>query len=312
MPINAVNINNSIKFRADKSSVNPITGEYRDPLMKWPLRGAAFSNEVGEALRPMIGNYATLTWIPALLYIGADIYDKYKNDKTQYSPDSARCLQQAVFQGMASIFLPLVAVKAGQNLFSMGGQFNSDKLTINCKEHIVKLAQDFVANGKMRAYHSNDEACIKDFLDIVNNNIDYKKQITKTSNIFKKVYLWMSDRLYSTSKLNKKENIDKFAESTLKELIEMRKSLLTTPIGEGGTIWHNNYKLALDSGQTKNVAVKTVLNKYLKTKMLKGKMIKTVGGFIALGSLIKPIDSFVEEVLIGRLIAPNMKQKETV
>ena len=27
---------------------------YNDPLLKWPLRGAAFSNEVGEALRPII------------------------------------------------------------------------------------------------------------------------------------------------------------------------------------------------------------------------------------------------------------------
>ena len=41
--------------------------------------------------------------------IGADIYDKYKNDQTEYSPSSHRGLEQAIFQGMASIFLPLVA-----------------------------------------------------------------------------------------------------------------------------------------------------------------------------------------------------------
>ena len=67
--------------------------DYKDPLTNWPLRGAAFTNEIGEALRPIIGNFATLSWIPALLYIGADIYDKYKNDQTEYSPDSRRCLK---------------------------------------------------------------------------------------------------------------------------------------------------------------------------------------------------------------------------
>ena len=66
------NIQNDIhyvNFKADKQSIDKKTGEYKDPLMKWPLRGAAFTNEVGEAMRPLIGNYATLSWVPALMYI---------------------------------------------------------------------------------------------------------------------------------------------------------------------------------------------------------------------------------------------------
>ena len=195
MPISKIGINNSISFRADKKTVNPKTGEYIDPLMKWPLRGAAFTNEVGEALRPLIGNYATLSWAPALLYIGADIYDKYKNDQTEYNPSSHRGLEQAIFQGMASIFLPLIAVKAGQNIFSLIGQSGSDKITYNSKEHITELAQSFVANGKMRTYKGKDSECVKEFLDIVSNDMDYKKQRMKTSNIFKKTQLWLTDKL---------------------------------------------------------------------------------------------------------------------
>ena len=134
--------------RADKTEDN----NYQDPLLKWPLRGAAFSNEVGEALRPMIGNTANLFWVPALLYIGADVYDKYKNNETEYSPDSRRCLKQAVFQGLASIFLPLIAVTAGQDMFSQIGKLGEDKVSINTKEHISKLAEDFIKNGKMCAF----------------------------------------------------------------------------------------------------------------------------------------------------------------
>ena len=115
--IRPLGVNTQQVFKADKRTINKETGEYKDPLMQWPLRGAAFTNEVGEALRPVIGGYATLSWVPALLYIGADVYDKYKNDQTEYSPDSRRCLKQAIFQGMASVFLPLIAVKAGQNKY---------------------------------------------------------------------------------------------------------------------------------------------------------------------------------------------------
>ena len=101
MKIKPINYN-SVSYKADTKSINPKIGEYRDPLIKWPLRGTAFTNEIGEALRPLIGNYATLSWAPALLYFGADVYDKYKNDQTEYSPDSRRCLKQACFQFLFS------------------------------------------------------------------------------------------------------------------------------------------------------------------------------------------------------------------
>ena len=173
--INSVHSQN-FNFKADTNSKNPVTGVYKDPLMKWPLRGAAFTNEVGEALRPLIGKYATLTWAPALLYIGADIYDKYKNNETEYSPNSKRCLKQACFQGLASILLPIFAVKGGQNLFSILGMQNKEKITINAKERIIELAQQYIANGKIHAYTIDKDKCTKEFLDIVANNLDYRKQ----------------------------------------------------------------------------------------------------------------------------------------
>ena len=89
----------------------------------------------------------------------------------------------------------------------------------------------------------------------------------------------------------------------------MRQDLLNTPVGENKTVWHKSYKTALDSGQTKNVAVKSVLNKYLENRTLRGKTIKTIGGFLALGIAIKPIDHFVEEVLIGKVISPSLEKK---
>ena len=93
---------NKIAFQTNTAKDSK-TGEYKDPLMRMPMRAMAFTNEIGESLRPLIGSYATLSWAPVLLYIGADVYDKYKNDKTEYSPDSHRFLKQAIFQGIASM-----------------------------------------------------------------------------------------------------------------------------------------------------------------------------------------------------------------
>lgn len=268
--------------------------EYNDPLLNWPIRGAAFTNEVGEAMRPVIGNYANLSWVPALLYFGADIYDKYKNDQTEYSPDSRRALKQAIFQGMASICLPIVAVKAGQNLLSLTGLMSKDKLTINTKEHITKLASDFVANGKMHAYAGKDDECIKEFMEIVSNNMDLSD-----NKFIKKAYI------------SNKENVHNYAQNTIKSLIELRKNLLN-PTEEFKTgEWFSKFQSLKSSGQTENVAVKSVLQKYLKKGSNSGKAVKTLGGFAALAVSINPVDKFVEHILIGKLIAPKLDNKKS-
>lgn len=281
-------------FRADKRTINKETGEYKDPLMQWPLRGAAFTNEVGEALRPVIGGYATLSWAPALLYIGADVYDKYKNDQTEYSPDSRRCLKQAIFQGMASVFLPLIAVKAGQNAFAQAGKFSEDKISINSKEHVANVAEQFVANGKMRAFDGKDEECIKEFTNNVISSMDYNNKKSSIKNLFK------------IFRLDTQEKVEKYSEKTIKELIKLRKDLLNPTDEFKSNKWYKAYEADLKKGQTSSVAVKSVLTNYQQSKMLKGKAVKTLGGFVALGMAIKPIDHFVEEVLIGKYVGPEI------
>ncbi len=280
-------VGGSMNFRA-LDDVNPETGEYKDPLMKMPLRGAAFSNEVGEGLRPLIGNYATLTWVPALLYIGADIYDKYKNDQTEYSPDSKRGLKQAVFQGMASIVFPLAAVKAGQGLFSLFGLLSKDKISINMQERISDLASAFVTNGKMHKYQGHDEECVKDFLDIVSNNIDFHSR----------KYL----------RVNSKDKLKSYAEATIKDLIKMYKDIQNSSDEFVNSSWASTYKQARAKGQTQNVAVKTVLSKYQASKGINGKILKTIGGFVALSLAINPIDNFVEHILLDKLFASKEKK----
>ena len=295
-------------FKAETALIDSKTSEYRDPLMKWPLRGAAFTNEVGEALRPLIGQYATLTWVPALMYIGADIYDKYKNDQTEYSPNSKRLLKQAIFQGTASILLPIAAVKLGQNMFSFFGMLGKDGIAINKKERIGKFAEEFIANGQMRAYQGKDEECIRAFMDKVQNNLDFEKRRKAINNPFLKVFMRTEDSLK-----HRTEKINKYAESTIKDLIKNRKLMLNPTEEYKSTKFYRDYINALSNEQTKSVAAQNALTNFQQNKMLKGKVVKTIGGFIVLGLLIKPIDKFVHEILIGKILGPtidNIKKPE--
>src|SRR5574344_699075 len=84
--------------------------KYSDPLMKFPIRGLAYSNELGAALSEISPKIGTMLWVPALMYFGADIYDKYKNDNDKFSPNGERGLKQAIFQACASVVLPTAAV----------------------------------------------------------------------------------------------------------------------------------------------------------------------------------------------------------
>ena len=296
-------------FKADNTKIDSKTGEYVDPLMRWPLRGAAFTNEVGEALRPLIGKYATLSWAPALLYIGADVYDKYKNNQTEYSPNSERCFKQAIFQGMASILLPLVAVKFGQNTFAQLGRLTKDKLSENTKENITQIAKEFVANGNMRAYRHSEEECKNAFSEIVQNKLEFKKHASFFKHPLRKIANFIDDKFSKNiQRIDMDERIKEYSEQKIEDLIELRKSLLNPSTETKKSKIYETYINALKSGQTENVAIKTTLTESLNKKGLSGKFVKTIGGFVALGLAIQPIDRFVEHVLIGKYVNTGIEK----
>ena len=284
-------------FHSDIKSKETVS-EYKDPLMEWPLRGAAFTNEVGEGLRPLIGGVANLFWAPVFLYIGADLYDKYKNDGVEHSPNSARMLKQACFQGLASILLPLIVIKGGQNIFSLLGMLSKDKISYNSQEKIIELAKTFVANGNMRAFVGKDEECISKFNDIIKNNLEFKSHNDFITKLFTKIQ--------KSLKINKKEHIEEYANKLIKEMIETRKSLLNPTDEFKKNKNYSNFQSAMKNGQTQNVATKTALTKMLNSKSLSSKIIKTIGGFIAVGFAITPVDKFVEHVLIEKYLGPKI------
>ena len=67
----------NIDFEAEKNKKEK--KKYVDPLANWPLRGLGYTNDIGIAINEIAPATARLFWVPALMYFGADIYDKYKN-----------------------------------------------------------------------------------------------------------------------------------------------------------------------------------------------------------------------------------------
>ena len=118
--------------------------QYSDPLMKWPVRGLAYSNELGAAISEVAPKLGTLLWFPAMLYFGADIYDKYKNEKTSYDPNAKRGTEQAIFQLLASVLMPTGAVIAGQKAASAMGVMGKTGLSLQTQEEVTNFLQEFM------------------------------------------------------------------------------------------------------------------------------------------------------------------------
>ncbi len=89
--------------------------EEKDPYRSYPLRGAAYMNELGVALQPKIGPGPALAlWAPALAYFGMDINDKYQKGTNGKDKDTRTGVQAAVFHSLASIIFPTAVIHAAQ------------------------------------------------------------------------------------------------------------------------------------------------------------------------------------------------------
>ena len=270
--IRPLGVNTQQAFKADKRTINKETGEYNDPLMQWPLRGAAFTNEVGEALRPVIGGYATLSWLPALLYIGADVYDKYKNKGNTYDPNAKRAFSQAVFQANASIIMPMLFGHIGASAFSQVDKYHGLKLSTNAKEQTLRYIKRYAASEKIFDPNQDKDAILKDFSTSFDNFYQNSSKTYKNKNIFFKIY----DKLLGNCRKGAVANSN---ETRLKDFA------------------NNKFKNIIDNAKDLDA-----LNAKFDKDIFKLKAWKSAGSFTALLLTMKFIDSFTENILIKKIL----------
>ncbi len=283
-----------------------------DPLMKYPLRFMAYANEVGAALSPISASLATALWVPALMYFGADIYDKYKNNENGYDPSTKRGLNQAIFQALASVLLPTSAVRIGQSIAS--NMKNLDKTGLSPQTQ--KEINEFIINSiKENRLSDNTSETLKktlktNFQNKLNNLVPEMKN--------EKITQKLSRLLFDTSepihalKADKTKVFD-FLDNKISEIYKIRENLLENKkipeVSEKAYKYFSNKLVALkemypDNYQAK--AAKSTISKILKQQNFKINLPATVGGFIALALAAIPIDIFVEKFVIKKIVSPSL------
>ncbi len=102
-----------------------IKSHEKDPYTEYPLRGFAYTNEVGVALKdlnPTCGKLEKFFWVPALSYFALDIADKFKQGKEEGG--NVRGVQygirQGIFHALSSAALPMIAIDIGKEVFEKG------------------------------------------------------------------------------------------------------------------------------------------------------------------------------------------------
>ena len=297
--------------------------KYTDPLMKWPARGLAYSNEIGAALSELSPTLGTLLWFPAMLYFGADIYDKYKNDQTTYQPDKYRGTKQAIFQLLASVILPTGAVFAGHKITSLLGKLDKKTgLTLQAQEETMKLLGSFVKRHPLDKYADNSEAFKNDFISAMSNEIKKTKTELKLANPVSWVRHFIHRAKNEALAYEPNENLKKYAEAAVDEMISIYRQLSTddTKIPKEFKSpkmlkKYTKMKQTLEKDpvfkdSAKTEAIDFIIRDFQKSKVMKAKVLKTIGGFITLGLAIKPIDNFVENVIMKKYVDPKLDSFE--
>ncbi len=249
--------------------------KYVDPLTTWPIRGLGYTNDVGIAINELAPATARLFWIPALMYFGADIYDKYKNKGDKYKPNPERALSQAVFQACASIIFPAIFGHMGMSAFSHIDKMRGEKLSTNAKEQTMRFIKSHTALHEVLEEGKDRDETLKKFTETFDKLFKAHQKSYKKKNVLVKLY----DTLLANSKHGA------IPTSNHDALREYAKTEFTK---------------ILDTCKDTEVA-KNVIDK----KIFRLKAWKSLGAFTAIILAAQPVDHFVEYV-VKKFVRPQM------
>lgn len=343
------NITQSIKPPL-KSSNAETTKEKKhgqdDIFLKAPLRPFAYSNEVGAAIEPLIGHSAALmSYFPAMLYIGADCYDKYlRGDNDDYQkPSAERLTKEIIFQGFASILMPTLCIHAGQNLACNANKLFGDKLDARAKNEIGVFLKEQALNFDLT---KDKEASFAQLCENMSKKIENYRQSKQTSGGTLKKYWKKFTSLFNEALSDKMEfkhcgnidtnsnsytNLKSYAKKQFDNMYDIMKSLAGCDTGsvkgimdsmekngkkiskyKATKLFNKIQKYAKDPSigteRAKELAIADMARDDINMKSLKGGplLLAVVAGFTTLFAVAPLLDKFGEEVLIKRVVDPVM------
>ncbi len=300
---------------------------YNDPLMKWPIRGLAFTNDIGAAVMDIAPKMGTILWYPAMMYFGADIYDKYRNNKETYDPNAKRGFEQAIFQALASVVFPIVAVHTGQKTASVLARQSDTKLSLQTQEESTKFLSEFMSRRKLAKYDGKIDKFKEEFKVSLDNYIDQTTRHHQNTNFVKKffdlVFGGRHPEEMGKEGAGRRALIHQYTNKKIDDLFEIRAALLNDENKKPAKLTEKLFKEFKDlkakylkdsefKANAKDLAIKDILHKVEMADIFKTKMKKTIGGFVMLGLLIKPIDLFVEKIIMKKYVEPGLEHLTNV
>lgn len=296
--------------KATESTPKREEKKYKDPLNSWGVRVLMYSSEVGATVNEIAPNLTFALWVPAFMYLGADIYDKYKNDKNKFSPSGKRGMKEVIRQALTFFILPSAATIFGQKLTSPIGKLISDKLSINAKDGIYRHSKSVIEQS-LHEHLSNKEN-FKEFMKTsLENRVKSLANTKETDNIFRKFYRYFTGYFSMVDADDKK--LYSFAEKNADKIIELKEKLQNNNIDKSipKRIFKKYHEVLpimqkiYGKDYTEN-ALKTALKDYQNYLIVKNKIIKTIGGVISCLLFTQPISYLVNKILMPKYITPGM------
>ena len=297
------------------SQINTNTNnhKYQDPLNKTFPVLMSYSNEIGTAISEIAPKLGAALWAPTFMYLGADIYDKYKNDKDNYNPSAKRAFKRAVFQGVTSLIaLPLV-IFAGQYAASPIAKMYKSGISGNSKDAVYKHTKDVIdqAHGYALSSKENFKKIITSTLE---NKIKARKNEKRTINILKKIYNILFTHRYDLLSSDKSKIIA-FARENAEKTFDIMTALKENNHKSVPKKIYKKYcqilpamKEMYNEADYSYQASRTALKKYQTSLIFKNKLLKTLGGFAALILFANPVNDFVDKKIMKKYIGPGIDQ----
>ena len=296
-----------------QNSNNSEKSKYYDPLNKGVLVALSYSNEIGTAISDIAPRLGAALWAPTFMYLGADIYDKYKNDKDSYNPSGKRAFKRAIFQGLTSVVAMPAAIILGKYIISPLGKLDKSGVSGNTKDAIYKHTKNIISQAHGYAFESYEN--FKNvILTTLENTINSRKNDKKTSSIFKRLYKRIFTDKYQLL-CNDEEKIMKFAEQNAKKTYDIFYAIKhndTSKVPKKILEKYRNMLPAMkemyNEADYSYQATRNALMDYQTSLIFKNKLLKTISGISVLILLAKPINNFVEKQIMKKVVDPGIDQ----
>ena len=313
-----------MSYNKKKSEVNqlitPITfcadnkqpqKKYKDPLKNPFLIATSYSNEVGTAISEIAPKLGTALWVPALMYLGADIYDKYKNDKNKFDPSAKRAFERTVYQGLFGFALLPACIFIAQNAVSPLGRLAKDGISTNARDAVFRHTKEVLTQCECENFENSEK--FKQVLEkSLRNKIQAFRHEKKSTNFFKRIFKYNTVKFSLTS--NNEEKIIAFAKKNADKMFLIKNALLNEDYDKVPQSISKKYRKAIPQLETiygninANSAMKTALKSYQNINIFQNKILKTLGGFMPIIFLGKPLSNFVEKTLIKKYLNQGINE----